>query len=256
MTLRDKISISWSNLGRRKVRTALTSVGVIVGILTVVTMVSLVNGVQHQVNLQFEKIGLDRVVVTPLTEGGGGGGFGNFDPFGMSERIKVISDKDLARWKKWPEVVKVIPEINVPDSITSGLQLGDKTVPVRVANESGPRRGPFAEAGTALYGSLDLPDGRGSVVVSKGVLRNLKVSEKSFEKQLGRTVSLVLFAPRGERQTYPFKITGISSEGSRSIQISTADRLAIKGWWFNEPDQLKTQGYDSVALRATDVSQS
>ncbi|RYG65884.1 ABC transporter permease, partial [bacterium] len=45
-------------------------------------------------------------------------------------------------------------------------------------------------------------------------------------------------------------------EGSRSIQISTADRLAIKGWWFNEPDQLKTQGYNSVALRATDVSQS
>ncbi len=76
MTFGDKASISWSNLGRRKVRTALTSVGVIVGITTVVTMVSLVNGVQQQVKEQFEKIGLDRVSVKPLTEGGGGGGFG------------------------------------------------------------------------------------------------------------------------------------------------------------------------------------
>jgi putative ABC transport system permease protein len=55
MKWNDKITVSWSNLGRRKVRTVLTSTGVIVGIMTVVTMVSLVNGVQQQVNRQFEK---------------------------------------------------------------------------------------------------------------------------------------------------------------------------------------------------------
>jgi putative ABC transport system permease protein len=257
MTLRDKASISWSNLGRRKVRTALTSVGVIVGILTVVTMVSLVNGVQHQVNLQFEKIGLDRVLVEPLTAGGGGGAFGGgFDPFGLSERTKRITDKDLARWRKWPEVQKVVPEVEIPDSITTGLRFQDKTVPVRIAGESGQRRGPFAEPITALHGSLDLPEGRGSVVVSQGVLSSLKVPKDQMAKLIGKSVQLVLFAPRGEKQTYSFKITGVSSRGSRAIQIPTPDRITIKEWWFNEPNQLKSQGYDSVVLRAADVSQS
>jgi putative ABC transport system permease protein len=92
MKLSDKTALAWSNLGRRKVRTALTSIGVIVGIMTVVTMVSLVNGVQQQVRQQFEKIGLDRVVVRPPGEGGFGGGMGGgFDPFGFSERTKLIT---------------------------------------------------------------------------------------------------------------------------------------------------------------------
>ncbi len=41
MTFGDMARSALSNLGRRKVRTVLTSIGVIVGILTIVTMVSL-----------------------------------------------------------------------------------------------------------------------------------------------------------------------------------------------------------------------
>ena len=48
MKFRDVLATSFSNLGRRKVRTVLTAIGVWVGILTIVTMISLGTGLQTQ----------------------------------------------------------------------------------------------------------------------------------------------------------------------------------------------------------------
>ena len=266
MKLVDKTSLAWSNLGRRKVRTALTSIGVVVGIVTVVTMVSLVNGVQQQVRSQFEKIGLDRVVVRPPGEGGfgagGDGGAGGFDLFGLSERTKLITSKDIQRWRSWPEARQVIPEIELPEGVVSGLVLrGEafgkargKGLAVRIGGSSTPRRGPFADPPEALFGSLDLPDKRGAVVLSRGFLKALKVPSAQFASLLGQSVEVTLAAPRGQKQKYPLKVSGISSDNSWTIQVSTLDRLAMKGWWLNEPDPLKSEGYDSVTLRADDVA--
>ena len=258
--------MAWSNLGRRKVRTFLTSVGVIVGILTVVTMVSLVNGVQISVKQQFEKIGLDRVVVRPQSSGGGGfevfggmgpmGGMGGgFDPFGMNVRTQIIAPADVKRWQKFAGVQQVIPEVDLPRDVAAGLKMAgaDKIVPVRISNESGPRRNPFQDAPKVLAGKLDLPPGSSHVVVSRGVLKSLKV-KTAPTKLIGQKIEIVLATPRGERKKYGFTISGVSDEGARSASVSTADRLLMKEWWFNEKGLLKSDGYDSVTLRATDVS--
>ena len=261
MTFRDKTAMAWSNLGRRKVRTFLTSVGVIVGILTVVTMVSLVNGVQIQVKNQFEKIGLDRVVVRPQSSGGGsfpgfgGGGDGEFDPFGLSVRTKIIAPADVKRWRAWPGVLSVTPDIDLPRDLAAGLSIGKggKTVPVRIGNESGPRRNPFQDAPEALAGKLDLPTGSGAIVVSGGALKALKIKAKP-QTLVGQNATVTLATSRGERKSYKLKIIGVSDASGRAVQVSTGDRIKMKEWWFNEPDLLKTDGYDSVTLRATDVS--
>jgi putative ABC transport system permease protein len=253
----DIAATAWSNLGRRKVRTALTSTGVVVGILTVVTLISLVNGVQLQVRQQFEKIGLDRVVVRPRTVGGFGGfGGGGADLFGLSSRTKLITPADVTRWKKWPEVKSAAPEIDLPGGVVTGLQFKGKLRPVRVSGGATFRRGPFAEPPTAVVGSLDLPETRGSLIVSRGTLRRFRVKERDFKTVLGQNAEVVLQAPRGERQRYPVKIIGVSSEGGPTVQVSSADRLAMKSWWFDEPNPLKTDGYDSVSLQVGDVSEA
>ncbi len=249
MTLSDKISLSWSNLGRRKVRTALTSVGVIVGIMTVVTMVSLVNGVQLQVKTQFEKIGLDRVVVRPSSEGGGG-----FNMFGFGERTKLITTADVKRWSAWPEAQKVVPEIEMPFGVISRLRWKTQNKAVRIASEGSLRRGPFAEPPTTLAGTIELPDARGSIVLSRGVLKSLKIKPAQAKEVVGQTTQIVLQAPRGETQTFEFRVIGVSSQGGPEVQIGTLDRLAMKSWWLGKSDVLKTDGYDSVTLRASDVS--
>ncbi len=248
MNFSDKAATAWSNLGRRKVRTALTSIGVIVGIMTVVTMVSLVNGVQLQVKQQFEKIGLDRVTVRPQTEGSA------FNPFDMGERTKIITPADVRRWRAWPQVKQTIPEIELPWSIVSKLVWQGKSKPVRVSGGSSLRRGPFSEPPEVLAGTLDLPDMRGAIVLSKGVLKRFKVDKSKYASLIGQSVEVVLEAPRGEKQIYSFKVIGVSSDGAASVQIPTPDRLAMKAWWNNEADSLKADGYDSVTLRAEDVT--
>ena len=268
MTLRDKTALAWSNLGRRKVRTLLTSVGVIVGILTVVTMVSLVNGVQIQVRNQFAKIGLDRVVVRPKSTGGNnfpnfGGGPGNggsdFDPFGLSVRTKLITPADVKRWQSWPQVEQVIPEIELPRDLAAGLTIGAnpkaKPAKIRIGQGSGPRRDLFNDPPEPQAGKLDLPNRRGAIVIAQGVLDKLKI-KIAPAKLIGQRAQITLATPRGERKTYDFRITGISNDDARAVQIGTPDRIAMKEWWFNEPNLLKTDGYDSVTLRAADVSQA
>ncbi|MDF2440782.1 MAG: putative transport system permease protein, partial [Abditibacteriota bacterium] len=260
MTFNDKVSTAWSNLGRRKVRTVLTSIGIIVGIMTIVTMISLVNGVQMQVRTQFEKLGLDRVVVRPKTEGGlggsmGGGGMGGFNPFGFGERTKLITPADVARWKTWPEAQKVIPEIEVPWSIITKLRWKGQTKPVRITSST-IRRGFFAEPPAKLAGTIELPEESGSIVLTRGILKNLTVAPAQYASLLGQTIEILLEAPRGEKQSYRFRVIGVSSEDTPSAQLSTLDRLAIKSWWYDEPNVLKSEGYDAVTLRAADVTQA
>ena len=63
MTTKDQIRTALSNVGRRKLRSALASLGVVVGTLTIVIMVSLASGVRQQINRQFASIGLDRLIL-------------------------------------------------------------------------------------------------------------------------------------------------------------------------------------------------
>ncbi len=248
MTFKDKTLTAWSNLGRRKVRTALTSVGVVVGIMTLVTLVSLATGVRIQVQQQFEKIGLDRVLVRPSSEGGGG--FGVFD---FGERTRLITPADVARWQKWPSVKEVIPEIDMPAGVKARVIWKDKSTPVQIG-ENPMRRGPFSDPPEAIVGSLEVLNAPGKIVLSRKVLQRLQVPKKDYKTLLGQSATIEIKAPRGQSQKYKFTIMGVSDSGSPAVQISTANRIVIKNWWYDEKDSLQKDGYDSVTVRAADVS--
>lgn len=251
MKLRDKTGLAWSNLGRRKARTLLTATGVVVGITTVVTMVSLINGVQNQVRLQFEKLGLDRVTVSPPSDGGGG--FPGFDMLG-GERTKIITDKDIARWKSWPQVTEALPNIDLPFGVQAGWKLSGakKDVGVRLGGDSD-RRGLMSENAAAVAGDVERKLQSGEIVVSEGAIKRLKtpLSPRQF---IGKTAIVTLKAPRNQNQSYTLKIIGVSNQRSSVLQIATPDRLKMKIWWNDDSNTLKADGYDSVTLRCQDVS--
>lgn len=247
MTFGDKLETAWENLGRRKVRTALTSTGVVVGIVTVVTMISLVKGVQSQVMHQFAKIGLDRVVVRPPMDSG----FGGFNPFGFGEREKLITDADVKRWRTWPEAVSVKPAFELPAGVTTKFVYGKVNTPVRVTSGGPNRMRPFADPPFPVHGTIEAGTDKGRLVLSQGVLKRAKLKGAEV---LGKSASIVLIAPRGDRQTFLMKIVGVSSIQSPEVQVSLGDSLAMKSWWYDDSNFLKNNGYDSVTLRAADVS--
>lgn len=250
MTLADMLSTALSNLGRRKVRTVLTSIGVIVGILTIVTMVSLGIGVRIEINKQFEQIGLERVFVRPRE-----GEQNFFTQFAAPQRANPILPADVRRWQQLPNVREVVPEVDLPLGVASALKIGDQTQQIGIGGEDSVLgQTPFSTPPTALAGTIEVPAEPGKIVLTAGALEELNISRDRFAGLVGQPVEIVLQAPRGESQAFAFTVVGVSSEEIPTVRVPLVDRAAMKGWWFNRPDILETDGYDSVTIRATTIA--
>ncbi len=247
MMLGDMTRSALSNLGRRKVRTVLTAIGVVVGILTIVTMVSLGIGVRAELNEQFAAIGLERVFVRPAE-----GDRNFFTQFRSPKRTKPILEADVALWRTWPEAVEVIPDVEIPLGVGSTLTLKGKTNGVGITGRSNFNT-PFLRPPTALVGTLDVPPS-GGVVVNRGALEELDLTVEEVRPLLGQPVELTLETPQGDRRSFPLTLIGISSNEAPLVEVGLEDRVAMKSWWFNTHNLLETQGYDQVILRGRDTS--
>lgn len=251
MTLQDQIRTALSNVGRRKLRSALASLGVVVGTLTIVIMVSLASGVRRQINHQFASLGLDRLTVNPSYGGRGGFGPGGLDS--TSPRKKIITADDVKRWKELPGITQIVPEVNLPGSVGLELQWKSTNQAVRMTGSGAMRGAFFQELPEPIAGSLELPES-GGIVLSQGTAKAFGISSNDFAGVIGQYVETILRTSRGETQSYPLRVLGISQDKSRTVDVSISDRIAMKNWWFNSTNMLEREGYDSISIRATDVT--
>ena len=243
------MSTAFQNLARHKVRTALTTVGVIVGILTIVTMVSLGNGVHREMRQAFEGVGLETVRLYPVTEE-----VGEYDLFGQAPRSKLITADLVAQLAARDDVVEVIPYLNLPNTMRMTLQMDGQEARAdpRVPRPDSMQE-PFSVPIRTLAGAADPPPEGGGVVVAAELLEQLGYDTSSKDELaalVGQEVELVLHAPRGESQLFGFEIAGITDDGWGDVSLALPDRLAMLEWWFNDPDFLERRGYDQVLIRA------
>lgn len=61
----DILKIIIRNLSYQRLRTSLTLLGVVIGIAAIVSMVSIGDATQRSINEQFEKLGTDKILITP-----------------------------------------------------------------------------------------------------------------------------------------------------------------------------------------------
>ena len=88
----DVAALSISNMRGRKLRAWLTVLGIVIAVASIITLISLANGVNQQVSSRLNLLGNDVIQITPgasrsFREGGGvfiggGGGFGGGAPGG------------------------------------------------------------------------------------------------------------------------------------------------------------------------------
>lgn len=253
MTFGDMTRAALRNLGRRKVRTALTSTGVIVGILTIVTMVSLGVGVQREIEQQFAQLGLENVFVRPRTTEGDN----FFTQFSIPERQNPISPEVVAQWRELPDVERVTPLISL-DGVVTLLQFptlgGEAPGGLRSVQVNPPFSfpDPFERPPEALAGTLEIDEAGGEVVLD----RNVVPANVTPEEAIGAPVNIVLRSPRGEEEAFPLTISGVSDRGDGDVQVAVADMAAMKSWWFNLPDYLASQGYDFAVVSAQNVGEA
>lgn len=114
MTVADTFALACSNLARRKGRTTLTAAGVVIGVASLVLMVSLGLGVKQQVLKFFETDEALRMLTVHRVRGESGkkrgsGAFG----FGLDGQMVPLTDKDLDDLRKTPGVARVRPDLNM-----------------------------------------------------------------------------------------------------------------------------------------------
>lgn len=96
------------DLKRNRVRTLLTSLGIMIGVFSVVMLIALGLGLKNYIESQFESLGANLIIIFPgnvfKQEGGFAGGFGPGFSGGAD-----FKEKDINELKKIPELNYVVP---------------------------------------------------------------------------------------------------------------------------------------------------
>jgi putative ABC transport system permease protein len=252
MTLRDLLRTSFGNLGRHPVRTSLSAIGVTVGILTIVTMVSLGVGVQKEIVDQFTGAGLETIHIYPVTEERS-----DYTAFAEPQRTVLITPDIVEEMRARDDVVEVRPIIYVPSGAKVYLDLGEQELNVRAyaGDSTWGVEDPFTEPPEIIVGrKLDI-DSEDELVLSVEALSALGHSEEAeWEGFVGREVHLVLKAPRGDTASFPFVVVGVQKSEYWGANIGIPAALALKSWWYDDPDILEHEGYDRLRIKASSLN--
>ena len=121
MNLAESFRIAMRALNANKVRSALTMLGVIIGVAAVILLVSIGTGVQKQVTGSIEGLGSNLLFVFPgnFTQGRGGGGSGGAD----IRKQFTLDDAEYTQTRIGAQGL-VIPQLQAPAT----LRLGNRTM--------------------------------------------------------------------------------------------------------------------------------
>ncbi|MFY9806185.1 MAG: ABC transporter permease, partial [Pseudonocardiaceae bacterium] len=100
MTLREAVLIALRAVGAHRLRSALTMLGLIIGVSAVILLTAIGNGVQKSIGARIEP--LASLITIVATAGSPGGPARN------------LTDADAAALQKAPDIVAVIPAVTAP----------------------------------------------------------------------------------------------------------------------------------------------
>lgn len=254
MTLRDLIETSFGNLGRHKVRTALSSVGVTVGIITIVTMVSLGIGVRQEMLSSFDTLGLETLRVFPVTEERT-----VFDPFGEPPRKLLLTGKLVNELRVRADVLEVQPNLRLPYAMNVGLEVNDQEVLARPWQLESNPAGPFVPQPEFVAGEEPPRDAAGVIAVNTFTLKDLDVAESDYQALIGQKIHVLLHTPRGDSFRLALRLAGVfdtrlGPNDHAVVTLGLPVRLEMLTWWYNSPDYLARRGYDSLLIRAASLN--
>jgi len=252
LSFNDLLSTALGNLRRRPVRNILTSAGVVIGIITLVAMVSFGVGVQAEVNRNFQALGLENIFVSPTFPEEESA----FDPFGFSEPTEPLTPDVVSQFRAMPEVASVSPVLDLPSNMEVSLEFAGLTTPVRLASgfaHGPPGMGTLTEPEILAGNSLGEGDTQGMVILTSLADALISESGSEYNDLIGQEVILTVRLPRGETKEFITTIRGVEDSNTfQTANLGLKERTEIKAWWYGRPDTLNTDGYDMLVVRAID----
>lgn len=105
--MKQYISLALKSIKHRKIRAWLTILGIVIGIATIIALISVSNGLETAITTQFEKIGSERIYIFP----------GKIDFSAGSAGIEGLTKNDVKVLNKINEIDKLDGWLFVADSI-------------------------------------------------------------------------------------------------------------------------------------------
>ena len=117
MKLRDCFTTALNTLFSHKLRSALTMLGILIGVAAVISMVSLVRAEQVMVRESFESLGTNLIYVVP---GASSAMMGMGGPLGSAQTLTLEDAEAIASSRNAPSVAMVAPMIQTSGQIVAG----------------------------------------------------------------------------------------------------------------------------------------
>jgi len=134
VNLVESFRIALRALGSNKVRSALTMLGVIIGVAAVILLVAIGSGVQQEITGQIEGLGSNLLFVFPGNFSGGGGGSGAGGPGAEIRKRFTLDDAELLQ-RRLGDGAIVVPVVQGPATLKAGNRTLRTTI--AAANQEG-----------------------------------------------------------------------------------------------------------------------
>ncbi len=201
----DVLGYSLSDFNSNKFKTTMSSLGIIIGVMAIVVMMSLSDGVYQGVSQQFGNLDVNQMILLPagVQDQSGGAGIS----FGIRQTEKApaqFTERDIRIIQSVPGVIEVNPKI-----------LGTVTATYNKQNVSVSGQGIMPETEKELAATLDkgrflTPSDRNMIVVGS------KVANGTFDRVL-RTGSILTLTNPMTGQAQDYTVVGILKESNGSI---------------------------------------
>lgn len=265
-SLSDLLKSSFRSILKNKGRTLLTSLGIIIGVTSVILLTSIGNGLKSYVSDQFESLGANTIFVSPgriFNESGG---------FNQSEQFITLSfdKKDLSTLSR-----NLRPDIVVPLTQTNAdIKAGNKTMKSAniigttdeygIIGDSSPEEGDGrwftteensknskvvvlgSQAAEDLFGNIN-PLGR-KVIIKGKTLKVIGIAKKQGNTFGGPPVDEYVFIPIGIVHSFS------GNENINSIQIKTSSKDNVISR-KEEIEKLLLERYEKDTFTVFDSSQ-
>jgi putative ABC transport system permease protein len=181
MTILETIRTAFESLAENKLRTMLTMLGVIIGVMSVVTLLAVGNGVSNYIGGQFSGLGAKQITISN-------------DNRVANARLTVKDLEALSDRLAAPDLVRVVPVVNGNLRVAAGVNQRSTSV-IGTNNEYFSLRAATLSEG-ALFASDDL-DARARVAVLGG-----SIAETLFPDggAIGQTILV---------DAVPFRVIGV-----------------------------------------------
>ncbi len=274
MRAADAFQLVTTNLSRRKGRTILTTIGVVIGTAAIITMMSLGIGMEENLTSQFEAFGNanDITVMPPIKMGGS-------SPFTTEVSSTVILDEEaVEELQEIPGVEGVIPSLSLSADVVTRVGRYETNMGIVGYDvESGPAvEEKMAEGklfhkntGMVMVVGYKVPDvfidtrNRRANESARGMTVNDNPQTSLYDDRDERvdvlhktakvTISRVNDHGERESKTLRVKIVGVLEEKGNmedySIYMPMEEVARLNDWVKRQNNTLKLQGYESVRVR-------